>query len=131
MNILFNNICGCLKNKKGFTLVELMVVVVILGILAAIAVPMYTSATEQSERRAVEANLRTIDGAISQFQATHDGTDPADLAALVGVNIQNTPTGPGTATYALGGTPLRGQVTSTANVGGKTLAGESLPITWP
>jgi prepilin-type N-terminal cleavage/methylation domain-containing protein len=51
-------------NQKGFTLVELMVVVVIIGVLVAIAVPVYTNVTERAELSAIQANLRTLDGAI-------------------------------------------------------------------
>lgn len=60
-----------MQNQKGFTLVELMVVVVILGILIAIAVPVYNNVTKTANQRAVEANLRTIDGAIMQYEAAN------------------------------------------------------------
>jgi prepilin-type N-terminal cleavage/methylation domain-containing protein len=58
------------RNKdKGFTLVELMVVVVIIGILVAIIIPIYGQVQNNSALRSHEANLRTIDGAISMFEA--------------------------------------------------------------
>ena len=53
-----------LKDQKGFTLAELMVVVVILGILVAIAVPVYNSVTDKAAKNAHDSNLSTIDGAI-------------------------------------------------------------------
>ena len=58
-----------LFKDKGFTLVELMVVVVIIGILVAIIIPIYGNVQDNSAKRAHEANLRTIDGSISMFQA--------------------------------------------------------------
>lgn len=67
------------KNNKGFTLVELMVVVVILGILVAIAVPIYNNITGNAERNACHANLRTIDGAKTQYAVSAGLTWPGDF----------------------------------------------------
>lgn len=64
------------KGNKGFTLVELMVVVVIIGVLTAIAVPVYNNATSKAKINAIAANLRIINGAISQFQANNAGENP-------------------------------------------------------
>ena len=67
------------KNNKGFTLVELMVVVVILGVLVAIAVPIYNNITGNAERNACHANLRTIDGAKTQYAVSDGLTWPDDF----------------------------------------------------
>lgn len=76
-------ICRMLKrDSKGFTLVELMVVLLIIGILVAIAIPIYNKTQENARKETCKANLRTIDGAIYQYQA-----DGKDMDALKGVSV--------------------------------------------
>ena len=58
-----------LKNRKGFTLIELIVVIAILGILALIAIPRIGGFTQQAEARHIEANDRMIDGAVEMYNA--------------------------------------------------------------
>lgn len=76
------------KSEKGFTLVELMIVVVIIGILVAIAIPIYGTITQGAERSAVEANLRTLDGAVLMYQA-EEGSMPTVLGDLEGVYVED------------------------------------------
>jgi prepilin-type N-terminal cleavage/methylation domain-containing protein len=55
------------SNKSGFTLVEIMIVVAIIGLLAAIAIPNFVRARTQSQKNACINNLRQIDGAVQQW----------------------------------------------------------------
>lgn len=76
------------RNNKGFTLVELMIVVVIIGVLIAIAVPIYNSSTASAEANACKANQRTIEAAIMQWRAANNRTDyPSDWNQLVGPGL--------------------------------------------
>lgn len=55
------------KNSKGFTLVEIMIVVVIIGLLAAMAIPAFNKVREQSREKAITNNLRQIASAGQQY----------------------------------------------------------------
>ena len=57
------------KNKKGFTLVELVVVIAILGILAGIAIPRFMDATASARGAKVVADMRTVESSLSMYYA--------------------------------------------------------------
>ena len=88
-----------LRNEQGFTLIELMVVVLIIGILVAVAVPVFVSASASAKERTCEANLRTMDGAIQTYGADKQA-DPTSLADLVPTYIKAVPTEPTGGTYS-------------------------------
>ncbi len=70
-----------LKNKKGFTLVELLAVIVILAIILAIAVPSISSMITNSKKSSFEANVKMIITGISyqMLEATANGTAGPDV----------------------------------------------------
>jgi prepilin-type N-terminal cleavage/methylation domain-containing protein len=69
------------RNQRGFTLVELMIVVIIVGILAAVAIPMYQGATERAKASEAVAALGTIRGAMRVYFAEHGTYVIAGVAA--------------------------------------------------
>jgi len=104
-----------LKNVKGFTLVELMVVVVILGILTSIAIPMYNTTQDRARLRACHANQRIIEGAAQQLVAEdkklQDCGNSAQVYSLLKDYLHAEPKCPGGGEYSLTST---GTVSCTA-----------------
>jgi prepilin-type N-terminal cleavage/methylation domain-containing protein len=113
------------RNKKGFTLVEIMIVVLIIGILMAIAVPNFIKARQNSQDRTCIANLRQVESAKEQWAmetgATATGTPTQ--TALVGDAttgfIKVWPVCPTAGTYTIGNMSTR----PTCSIGG----GHALP----
>ena len=92
--------------KTGFTLVEIMIVVAIIGLLAAIAIPNFVKARATSQANACINNLRQIDGAAQQWALEKGQTTgtaisyPTDLTPYIKLNsASSVPPCPASGTY--------------------------------
>ena len=65
-----------MRAKRGFTLVEILIVVVILGILAAIVVPQFTQASTEAKMNSVCSNLQSLRSQIELYKVQHNDTLP-------------------------------------------------------
>ena len=89
------------KRNQGFTLVEIMIVVAIIAILAAVAIPNFIKYRQNSQAAACVSNLKQIQAAVEQAKLA--GNTPAGLADLVGEKkyIKTEPKCPAGGTYKL------------------------------
>ena len=70
------------RKNSGFTLVEILIVVVILGILAAIVIPQFSQASSEARESSLKSNLQAVRSHIELYRIQHNDILPADAAAL-------------------------------------------------
>jgi prepilin-type N-terminal cleavage/methylation domain-containing protein len=77
-----------IRNKQGFTLIELMIVVVIIGILAALAIPRFTNASARAKEKEADGILKQI-YTLQQTYYANNGTYADDFTALEAVGWED------------------------------------------
>jgi type II secretion system protein G len=80
------------KSQKGFTLIELMIVVVIIGILAAIAIPNFIAMQDRAKEGSTKANMHTLQLSAEDYGVQNDGAYAA-TAAEVALLLPGAPAG--------------------------------------
>ena len=98
-----------IRNKKGFTLIEVLAAVVIVGIIAAIALPRFLNVKTNAEKEGCKSNLASINLQIERYY-TENGSWPTALADVTGDTDyfpDGAPTCPGGGTYTYSATTHR------------------------
>jgi len=95
------------RNRKGFTLVEILIVVIILGILAAIVIPQFTSASQDARKNSLVSQLQTLRSQLELYKLQHLDQLPSTL---------------------IGGTPAWTQMTVKTNASGATGTTTAFPF---
>ena len=105
-----------IKKRKGFMLLELIIVVAIIGTLAAVAIPNLVGMTDEAKVAKIQSDLSTIGTAMEVYHVKKGGTYPTDLSGLAGDNgyLKKVPEPPtGASDYNVVGN--KGEVTCTFN----------------
>lgn len=79
------------KSQKGFTLIELMIVVAIIGILAAVAVPKFADLVTKSKEASVKGQLGSVRSALSIYYGDTEGSYPSDMFTALTTNNKYMP----------------------------------------
>jgi len=123
-----------LRNQKGFTLIEIIAVLVLLGILAAVAVPKYVNLQQDAKNKAAEGAVAEGVAQVNQYAAKHilvNSTVPTTIAELVTAGLTN-PYAEGDFSIAFAQAAAGDPITVTASgVAGSSVVGATASRTVP
>ena len=122
MKTRLKNEGAVLKNQSGFTLIEMLIVVIVLGILAMIIIPQITVSTEDAKLKTMQTNLNTMRNAIELYYHQHNQTYPGAVNNTDGVGAP--------ADAAAASTAFNAQLTTYTEASGKA-AGDKATLTAP
>ena len=100
-----------MRKRKGFTLIELVIVVAIIGILALMILPQFNNVTNDAKVKTFESNCQTVTSAIAMYQAGNNGKYPSkesDLDAYINGGWASLKDKPAGATYTYTGAASSG-----------------------
>ncbi len=128
-----------LRKNKGFTLVEILIVVIILGILAAIVIPQFTNASEDARKSSLSSQLQTLRSQVELYKLQHrdqyptsDGSADATKWDWTLLTAKSNEDGTATGTPQLGPylqqTPVN-PLTSSADIVGVAASGKGFVFT--
>ena len=80
-----------MKTKKGFTLIELMIVVAIIGVLAAVAIPKFANLIRKAKEASAKGQLGAVRSAVSIYYGDLEGNWPVDLGGITPTYMQEIP----------------------------------------
>jgi prepilin-type N-terminal cleavage/methylation domain-containing protein len=124
-----------IRNSKGFTLIELMIVVVIIGILAAIAIPRFTAVSDQAKQAEAEPILKQMCTLAEAYEMREGSWPTGDPNTIAGIGWDD-PNATYYETWTLGGTTGAGTATAaktaeaSANMQTPTMTCDDKQITW-
>jgi general secretion pathway protein G len=114
-------------NRKGFTLIEILIVVIILGILAAIVIPQFTNASKEAKQSSLVTQVQSLRSQIALYKLQHNDNLPGAIGAT-GTLVSGDPAKIGDPAAA---DSFWGQMTLFSDVTGKTYATKALAGTEP
>ncbi len=103
-----------LRNQRGLTLIEILIVVILMGIIAAVAVPRFTSATKDAKENTLDTNVGALRNAIELYASEHTGRYPGMYKETDGTTA--------TTTDALAATAFVAQLSNYSDANGKISA---------